>query len=609
MAQKDYSVTSTLGDETFNRLSRLYLLALVFIAISGITSQLVIQYYLQHQLGDGKVINLAGRQRMLSQKLAKEILLLANYPPSDNRKNSLKNTLDQWSFVHEALQNGSDSLGISGNNSPTVIALYKQIDPYFQSLSKQCQTILRQDTFVHLDQAAFIAEISTNEQNFLEGMDRLVFEYERESKSRVKRLRFTEFLLLALLLGVLVVELLFIFRPTAKGVKKIVQDLSDSEQQARLMAAENKTLFVEKERSLQELQTMNAALDNAALFASLTIEGRVVHISEKFKKLLGIHQIPPNSMFSEIVTTKEGAQQYLDELIHTPRSVIWTEEIQLTNRADKSIWLELSILPINQEGVQQDILLLCNDLTIRKEAGLEIERLNKERFELEIAQQKIRSVQVVEAQEEERKRIAKDMHDGIGQMLTALKFNLEGVNLNKPEKAKQKLVDIKSLAGDLIKSVRVATFNLTPPELTDYGIGTGLAKLVEGLTKRTAKNILFNNRTNFQGRFDSSTETNLYRITQEAINNSIKYAQANYTLVTLSHSDDLLSIVIDDDGVGFDVGAPFPKEDGSGMGLSFMEERVKFINGRLFVRSAIGEGTRITVNMPFTPAPNVHKKV
>ena len=187
------------------------------------------------------------------------------------------------------------------------------------------------------------------------------------------------------------------------------------------------------------------------------------------------------------------------------------------------------------------MLLLCNDRTLRKEAEQNIAQLNQQQLASTIVQERLRSVQVVEAQEEERKRIAKDMHDGIGQMLTALKFNLEGVNLNKPEKAKQKLADIKTLAGDLIKSVRVATFNLTPPELTDYGIGTGLAKLVEGLNKRTGKNILFNNRTNFQGRFDSSTETNLYRITQEAINNSIKYAQANFTLVTLSHSDDSVS--------------------------------------------------------------------
>ena len=270
----------------------------------------------------------------------------------------------------------------------------------------------------------------------------------------------------------------------------------------------------------------------------------------------------------------------------------------MTTKKGNKIWLKLSLIPVNREGVQQDVLLLANDLTIRKEIEEENERLTQERFAAKINQQKLRSVQVVEAQEEERKRIAKDMHDGIGQMLTALKFNLEAINLNKPEKAEKKLADIKDLAGDLIKHVRIATFNLTPPELSDYGISIGLAKLAEGLNKRTGKNILFENRTGFTGRFDSSTDTNLYRITQEAINNAIKYADATYILVTLSHSDSLLSIVIDDDGKGFDTEVLTVKEDGSGMGLGFMQERVNFINGRLFVRSMIGEGTRITVNMP-----------
>ena len=200
MAEKDHSITSTIGDETFNKLSRLYLLALVFIAFSAIGSQLLIQYYLQHQLGDGKVINLAGRQRMLSQKLTKEILLLTKYPLTEENRTNFKNTLDQWTFAHKALQNGNDSLGLSGNNSPTIIALFEQIEPYYQALSKQSQALLMQDTLFNFDQSTFIANISTNEQNFLEGMDSLVFEYERESKSRVKRLRFTEFLLLALLL-------------------------------------------------------------------------------------------------------------------------------------------------------------------------------------------------------------------------------------------------------------------------------------------------------------------------------------------------------------------------------------------------------------------------
>ena len=603
MAKKNQSIITSLEEETFNRLSRLYILALTFIALSAIGSQLLIQYFLQNQLGDAKVINIAGRQRMLSQKLTKEILLLAEHPQSTPLQNELKTTLQQWTIAHEGLQYGNDSLELVGKNSPVIQKLFQHIQPYYIGLQTEIQQLLQTNGLHKKDKKAFLSKVLANEKNFLEGMDRLVFQYEFEAKNSVQQLRLTEFLLLILLLSIMILEIFFIFRPAAKRVKKIVKELSFSERQAQVVAAENKTLFVEKEKSLRELKTMNFAMDSAALFASLTNQGEIIHLSEKFQKLLGISQIAPNSFFTELVSDNEGQQQYLTELINIPRSTIWTEEVKLTNKQGKEIWLELSILPVNQEGVQQDILLLCNDLTLRKEAQLEIERLNKERFELEITQQKLRSVQVVEAQEEERKRIAKDMHDGIGQMLTALKFNLESINLEKTEKAAVRLADVKVLAGDLIKSVRVATFNLTPPELSDYGIGTGLAKLVEGLNKRTNKNILFNNRTEFQARFDSSTETNLYRITQEAINNAIKYAQANYILVTLSHSEELLSIVIDDDGIGFNTEEQFSsaslKEDGSGMGLSFMQERVKFINGRLFVNSSAGRGTRITVNMPY----------
>ena len=231
--------------------------------------------------------------------------------------------------------------------------------------------------------------------------------------------------------------------------------------------------------------------------------------------------------------------------------------------------------------------------------------MNQQQLESSIVQERLRSVQVVEAQEEERKRIAKDMHDGIGQMLTALKFNLESVNLKNPEKAANKLTKVKELAGDVIKGVRVATFNLMPPELSDYGITKGLAKLAEGLSQLTGKNILFENPSNFTERFDSDIETNLYRITQEAVNNAIKYANSNYILITLSHSNDLLSIVVDDDGIGFN---PDHKkvelaEDGSGMGLAFMQERIKYINGRLFLSSREGHGTRVTINMPIADSP------
>ena len=102
-------------------------------------------------------------------------------------------------------------------------------------------------------------------------------------------------------------------------------------------------------------------------------------------------------------------------------------------------------------------------------------------------------------------------------------------------------------------------------------------------------------KTNFDERFDSLTEINLYRITQEAVNNAIKYAKSNYILVTLNHSKDLLSISIKDDGIGFDIDK-IKKSERKGMGLFFMQERIKYIDGRLFINSSENAGTSITIN-------------
>ncbi|MEM9984197.1 MAG: sensor histidine kinase, partial [Bacteroidota bacterium] len=239
----------------------------------------------------------------------------------------------------------------------------------------------------------------------------------------------------------------------------------------------------------------------------------------------------------------------------------------------------------------------------RKQTEDQLQKLNQDKFEEEIRLQRVRSLQVIEAQENERKRIARDIHDGIGQMLTALKFNLESLNArgHSLEKTEEKIKDLKFLSTKLIKGVRIATFNLTPPELSDYGISTALAKLSVELKKLTAENILFENKTNYQGRLPAVVETNLYRVIQEAVNNAIKYAQASYILVTLAHSENLLSFVVEDDGVGFEsqeVPVIESSEDGTNMGLAFMKERIHYINGRIFIRSQKNQGTRITINLP-----------
>ena len=161
----------------------------------------------------------------------------------------------------------------------------------------------------------------------------------------------------------------------------------------------------------------------------------------------------------------------------------------------------------------------------------------------------------------------------------------------------QKVDLLKNMLSELIKEVRAVTFSLTPPELQDYGVVPALQKLAQQLSALTGRKIIFENRTGFKGRFDNLVETNLYRVVQEGVNNALKYANSSYILISLSHSEEKLSIVIDDDGEGFDPAEIQKKGEEFGLGLYFMKERISYIEGRIFITSRKGKGTRITINL------------
>tara|TARA_R110001592_G_scaffold22274_3_gene88854 strand:- start:340 stop:1572 length:1233 start_codon:yes stop_codon:yes gene_type:complete len=397
----------------------------------------------------------------------------------------------------------------------------------------------------------------------------------------------------------LILEIFFIFKPLSLQIRNTIKNLIVAHKKSDENAKEIKKLFQEKEKSLQELQELNFVIDNAALFASAKQDGNVVFISKKFNELLGRNAKELNRPLYEILTTDEGQQQYLAEVLKSNRKNIRTEEIKIKTTKGESLWLDMSIIPMHQSSAQQSILILCSDITERKQNELKVAQLTQANYEETMRQKQLQASQIVEGQEEERKRIAKDIHDGIGQMLTALKFNIESINLSNKEKTAEKIEYIKSLASDLIKGVRTATFNLTPPELSDHGIFPALHKMTHELSKLTGKNILFENKTEENIRFNSLAETNIYRVVQEAVNNAIKYAEANYILVTINFNDNILSVVIDDDGKGFDdsILGKVPKNTSEGgMGLFFMKERMNYINGRLFINSIPGKGTRVTIN-------------
>ena len=595
-----------LDSETFLSIRKWYLWALAGIAITIIVSQILIQLHLNSQLSDSRVINVAGFQRAYSQKLTKELLLIKDAFPSNSiTKNvtALSKTISIWKHSHLALQNGDAEIGIPKETNIEILELFQKLEPHHAAMVGAAEKIIQSYHDKSLDKANLeenVAVVLQNENSFLQLMDDIVNQYDQRSKEQLKILKRKEYVLLGISLLILLLEILFIFRPLSLQIRKTIGDLMQNQVNSEARAKEVQQLYSEKEKSLQELQELNFVIDNAALFASTRKDGSIVFISKKFLELLGITEKQLNKPLSEILTADQGQQEYLREVLKNNRkNVIRTEEIKITTLKGKHFWLDMSIVPMHQSSRQQSILILCSDITERKENSIKVEQLTQQNFEARMLQKKVQASQIVEGQEEERKRIAKDIHDGIGQMLTALKFNIESIDPENKAKTIEKIAYLKTLTSDLIKGVRTATFNLTPPELSDHGIFPALQKMTAELSKLTGKTILFDNRTDEHIRFDSLAETNVYRVVQEAVNNAIKYAEANYILVTINYKDDILSVVIDDDGKGFDdsILGQVPKNNSEGgMGLFFMKERIDYINGRLFINSIPGEGTRVTIN-------------
>lgn len=599
---------NSLDQRTFDRLSRLYIIALSTIALSVILSQILVRKHLNDQQSDSSVINVAGRQRMLSQKLTKEIVSLSTENTPEERlllKEKIKQTLKLWEQSHHALQQGSDSLGLPGNNSAVIKEKFNVLNPTFDTISKASKSIIEKiENIPPLPLSAFIDDIEKvkeNESHFLLVMDQIVNQYDLEADAKVSWLRKLEMLLMVLTLLILLGEFLFIFWPTAKSVKSTLAELLIAEKKAKKMAFDADELSVSKEKSIKELRALSHAMDETLLFARITPNGALVHMGKKFSRLFKFTKFSSSANFSEILSINETEQLEIENLIAKHKKTGWQGEVKATTRDNHDVWLEMAIIPFNPTDDKSELLIIASEITARKAAQIEIARLTKESFEEKMNQQKVISSKIIENQEKEQNRIAKDVHDGIGQMLTGLKYNLESIDIKDINKTASKIEHLKELTSNIIKGVRTATFNLTPPELSDHGIVPAITKLTQELGKLTAKHIVLFNKTDFNQRLDSLVEINIYRIVQEAINNAIKYADSTHILVSLSHSENILSIVVDDNGKGFDPNKVKNVKNGDGgMGMTFMRERIKYIDGRLFLNSEIGKGTRVTLNIPIT---------
>jgi signal transduction histidine kinase len=201
-------------------------------------------------------------------------------------------------------------------------------------------------------------------------------------------------------------------------------------------------------------------------------------------------------------------------------------------------------------------------------------------------QLQILSKQILDAQENERRYLAIELHDEIGQLITGLKLILERNEQDTPAL----LAEARAVTNELMQRVREISINLRPAALDDFGLPAALDDLFKRFTSRTRIAIKHNINPLDEHRFNKTIETAAFRMVQEALTNIARHAgtaEANVTLIT---KPDLLRISVADPGKGFDIRS---KDGGASTGLSGMKERVHLAGGRFVLQSAPGQGTLV----------------
>jgi len=271
-------------------------------------------------------------------------------------------------------------------------------------------------------------------------------------------------------------------------------------------------------------------------------------------------------------------------------------------RKDGSIFpVEVRVRPFWIDG-ERFALSLARDITERKRIEAERERLHRE-VVASREQLKILSRRVIEAQETERRNLALELHDEIGQILTTVRLSLEGL---RPWIAREHVVRLDEGVGvvdQAIDQVREMSLDLRPASLDVLGLETALRAYTERQAARAGLSVDFRSSLNGE-RLSPTLETVCFRLVQEALTNVLRHARARHCSVSLSRDLDSVRVSVGDDGAGFDVTDVWDRAlRGEGFGLLGMRERVLLFGGQIEVDSAPGRGTMIMARFPLSTTP------
>ena len=384
---------------------------------------------------------------------------------------------------------------------------------------------------------------------------------------------------------------------------------------------ENRQRLFRLRRELTHYQERNALLSGTGseLLEVLDISYVAIYLSDGPRKSISVAWYDVNKKFNSepkkdgsFFSESIGKIEALLKLMSPERPLVESGDPYVQNRVS-GLGYELIIL-LRGELHTQGCIAIGAKVSEEPFTGEEKEQLLVLAAELEMVLKNIKTTtslrmqtqrlkrlsnRLIDIQESERRRLARDLHDDTGQALTALKMSLE-MTRNElsgiADHTAERLNDAVALADETLEKLRAISHNLRPPTLDTVGLNSALERLCKSFTQRTQMPVSYVGMDTTE--ISTPIDICLYRVLQEGLTNCAKHGQASHVEVSLKRNGEVVQLSIQDNGQGFDLADTLSDQHETGIGLIDMQERLESLNGRMNVYSKPGAGARLVATIP-----------
>ena len=352
------------------------------------------------------------------------------------------------------------------------------------------------------------------------------------------------------------------------------------------------------EDSCERLHRVTDSLDDVAII-SMDTEGKVQDWNPAAEAMFEFKEEEMLGKSADVIFTPEDRAMHQPDKERTSalKSGRASDERWNIRKDGTRFFASGVVVPLFRGEVHQGFAKIARDLT-------ESIHAESNRIELEMLKR------LVDALESERQRLARDLHDTIGQSITALRLKLESLFVEETVQPAHKRVleRTKKLAEKLDDDISFLTWELRPTALDNLGLRRALEKYIGEWSKTYGIEVEYHAVKGRQEHVRPEADINLYRIAQEALNNVLKHAKAKKAEVILEFSNDDIVLIVEDDGRGYNPSRQTSgSTSGSGLGLIGMRERAALLGGTLVIESRKGKGTTVIARVPLDPDEDIPK--